>query len=239
MSMLAQAVCCVYRDGFSIIPMGDDKKPLVKWKEYQDRKPTFEEIAAWPPTCNLAIVTGAVSGLVVVDCESREDAEWFYRSRGKSPCVVQTRRGFHLYFRHPGQPVKNAQRVENRYDVRGDGGYVLAPPSKFEGGEYTWKLPFLGHKLLPVFDMAWRPVHQTEESVERAISDGVAYISTIRAVAGQRGHDDTWRAACALHDSGLRECEALLALLEWNRSNAEPPWSEKEILHKIKSAYGN
>jgi len=219
--------------------MGMDKKPLIKWKEYQDRKPTFEEIASWPEGCNLAIVTGAVSGIVVVDCESREDAEWFYRSRGKSPCVVQTKRGFHLYFRHPGQPVKNAQRVEDRYDVRGDGGYVLAPPSKHDEGAYTWKLPFMGHKLLPVFDMTWRPVHKTEDSVEREISDGMAYISTIRAVAGQRGHDDTWRAANALKDSGLRECEALLCLLEWNRTNAEPPWGDKEILHKIKSAYGN
>lgn len=546
--MLAEAVCYVFRDGFSVIPMGQDKKPLIKWKEYQDRKPTFEEIVAWPDTCNLAIITGAISSIVVVDCESREDAEWFYRNRGKTPCVVQTRRGFHLYFRHPGQPVKNAQRVEDRYDVRGDGGYCftaghrlavrpkqkqysnsksvpienlkvgdkvltyneqtgeieskpiiktmnrlvdetvfikfgtrqsvlqctpehpiyttngwkdagnivagdelfhvgraslslgkgghkfqrgvqssthkqggleyqrsykqripshipgkksgyekfleslavadglpisftgdgsliishgelhlhpdfvvdgkkkvievhvpfhltpkktgekqvlrnstpsqrvamyadagweclyldatewnafdentlsvvddvrkrvrefsgngkevkfvqrahgqvevfnievegnhnyficgisggkedwylahncMAPPSLHDEGAYAWKLPFMGHNLLPVFDMAWRPMHQTEESVERAISDGVAYISTIRAVAGQRGHDDTWRAANALKDSGLRECEALLCLLEWNKTHAIPSWSEKEILHKIKSAYGN
>ena len=237
-NILAAAVCYVYRDGFSVIPMGQDKKPLVKWKEYQERKPTFAEIAAWPGDCNLAIVTGAISGIVVVDCESREDAEWFYRQRGKSPCVVQTKRGFHLYFRHPGQPVKNAQRVEDRYDVRGDGGYVLAPPSKHSEGIYTWKLPFMGRDLLPVFDMSWRPVPDVEESVERKISDGVAYISKITANEGERDAQ-SWRAVNALKDSGLRECEAMLCLLEWNKTNCFPPRTEKEILHKIKSAYGN
>lgn len=43
--------------------------------------------------------------------------------------------GYHFYFRHPGQHTPNsAGTVAEGVDVRGDGGYVLAPPS--EG--YTW-----------------------------------------------------------------------------------------------------
>ena len=30
--------------GFSVIPVGQDKKPLIKWEEFQRRKPTEEEI---------------------------------------------------------------------------------------------------------------------------------------------------------------------------------------------------
>jgi hypothetical protein len=135
--------------------------------------------------------------------------------------------------------VKNGVKIEGRYDVRGDGGYVLAPPSVFEGGHYKWtgKYPFRVEDL-PVFDMAWRPeTYVDDQRSDKKITDGVAYISKIHAVAGQRGQDSTFQAACSLKDSGLDQAEALLALLEWNRTNAEPPWSEKELLHKIRSAY--
>ena len=49
--------------------------------------------------------------------------------------VVETPRGVHLYFRHPGTHVGNRTRVKDetakpRYDIRGDGGYVVAPPSE-------------------------------------------------------------------------------------------------------------
>jgi hypothetical protein len=56
------------------------------------------------------------------------------------------------------------------------------------------------------------------------------------AVSGQRGHDATFYVACLLvHGFALSEADALMLLLEWNRS-CVPPWSEAELIHKIKSA---
>lgn len=233
---LAYALLYTERFGLSVIPMSRDKRPLVKWLEYQDRRPTVKELLAWPKE-SLAIVTGAVSNLVVVDCESREDAQWFWKERGTSPVVVQTRRGYHLYFRHPGQPVKNGQRIEEKYDVRGDGGYVLAPPSLHRAGAYRWIRPMVATAGLPVFRPEWRPETRSAESYERVIHDGTAYIAKIRAVSGSGGHNDTYRAACALRAAGLRESEALVTLQAWNRTNAEPPWSDKDLLHKIREAF--
>ena len=238
---VAAASLYVEKYGLSVIPMGSNKKPLIKWLELQRRRPSLDELLGWPKE-NLAIVTGAISNLVVVDCESREDAEWFYRERGKSPVVVKTRRGFHFYFRHPGQPVANAQKVgarngmQHTYDVRGDGGYVLAPPSLHSEGAYAWRQSLVATSELPPFDTAWRP-ESTYPSHDREIRDAVAYIQSIRAVAGSGGHNDTFRAAMVLRDSGLSEAEALMALQEWNRTNADPPWSDRELLHKIRSAY--
>lgn len=231
--------------GFAVIPMGADKKPLVKWKEYQEALPTVEQLRAWDqtfPEKNLAILTGAVSHIVVVDCESREDAEWFFLQMGPSPSVVQTRRGFHLYFRHTGRRVKNGQRIHGRYDVRGDGGYVLAPPSRHSEGRYRWaeKCPLRRMCDLPPFRAEWRPetVHRAHPGDNgRLIADGTAYIQKIVAVSGQGGHNATYRAALALRDAGMRESAALLALQEWNRTNANPPWSDRELLHKIHEAY--
>jgi len=225
--------------GLSVIPMGDNKRPLVKWMKYQEFRPRMSDISTWMNVFSaverLAIVTGKVSNIVVVDCESREDAEWFWRTKGETSVVVETRRGFHFYFRHPGCTVRNAQRVFGRYDVRGDGGYVLAPPSLHKSGRYKWVKPLVTTAELPVFDLAWRP--DNEASPDKKYIDGARYVSAIRAVSGQGGHSDTFRACCVLRDSGFSEGECLLGMQEWNATNAEPPWSDRELLHKVRSAY--
>lgn len=78
-----------------------------------------------------------------------------------------------------------------------------------------------------------RDFHSTDAVVERARK----YISKIPgAVAGQRGHDATFHVACVLAlDFELDESSALGLLSEWNAS-CDPPWSERELLHKVQSA---
>ncbi len=53
--------------------------------------------------------------------------------------------GLHLYFAHPGRTVRNSVgALGPGVDVRGDGGYVIAPPSRHaSGGTYRWKGPLL------------------------------------------------------------------------------------------------
>ena len=56
------------------------------------------------------------------------------------------------------------------------------------------------------------------------------------AISGQHGHDATFSVACALvHGFALGESDALNILLEYN-GRCSPPWSEKELRHKLKSA---
>lgn len=222
-----------FAHNLSLVPIcaGDSKKPCVKWLEFQSRWPTIDDILSWPKE-NLAVVTGSISNLCIVDCESREDAEWFYRTKGQSPVIVKTTRGFHFYFRWPGQRVMNAQKVEGRYDVRGDSGFALLPPS----ANRSWVKPLIPTSELPVFNMAWRP-ETTPGRPPGLVSDAVAYIAKITATSGSGGSNDTYRAACILQESGLNQGEALLALQEWNRTNASPPWSDRELLHKINQAF--
>lgn len=223
--------------GLSVLPMGRNKKPARKWKPYQTRIATHVEISSWEAP-NVAIVTGSISGVVVVDCDTIENARWFWRNRGKTTVWVRTRRGVHLYFRHPGQPVRNAAPVYDdigvaRYDVRGDGGYVMAPPSVVSGHVYRWGAHDWGR--LPRFRMEWRP--ETHNGISKEYTDGRKYIDKIVAVSGQGGHNDTWRAVRTLRDAGMAESEALAAMVEWNQTNAQPPWSVQELLHKVRGAY--
>jgi putative DNA primase/helicase len=86
------------------------------------------------PNANIGIATGAVSGIIVLDVDG-EDGEAslaaLEREHGPLPetPTVLTGKGRHLYFAHPGVPVPNRVRVALGLDVRGDGGYVVAPPS--------------------------------------------------------------------------------------------------------------
>jgi KaiC/GvpD/RAD55 family RecA-like ATPase len=64
-----------------------------------------------------------------------------------------------------------------------------------------------------------------------------AYIAKMDpAVSGNGGHDQTFRVACVLKMGfAIDDGEALQLLREWN-ANCQPPWSERELAHKIKSA---
>ena len=226
----------------SIMPVNDDKRPTRQWTEYRSRFATSDDVAEWG-ACNLAIVTGTLSGVIVVDCESREDAEWFLRNRATTPTMVQSRRGYHLYFKVPeGSEIPNAARVKDeagrsRYDVRGSGGYIVAPPSASSGWKYQ---TVVGHGFgrdLPAFDPAWIPEPSVSAWPTTQYTDVIAYISKIRAVSGNGGHDKTWEVANILKESGMDKAEAMASLAEWNQTNADPPWPVKDLLHKIQDAY--
>jgi hypothetical protein len=62
-------------------------------------------------------------------------------------------------------------------------------------------------------------------------------IRRIHANAGEGGHNATFRAACNLRAAGLSEDEALRVLSDWNETNASPPWSAADLIHKIRSAF--
>ena len=164
--MLNHAIA-LWRRGLSIIPIPppdgrhDGKTPAMPWREYQTRLPTEAEIREWfssDPAANVAVVTGAISDVVVVDADSPEAARWCTRRLPYTPWQVKTARGPHLYYRHPGVRVANRARIETNdgrlaIDVRGDSGFVIAPPSRHASGiRYAqagdWSVP---RSELPVF----------------------------------------------------------------------------------------
>jgi hypothetical protein len=145
MNNLKDALKYLKHYGFSVIPTGKDKKPLIKWEEYQKRKPTEAEIGEWfknSPEANVGIVTGDISGICVVDVDSKEAAEEIIKylpDTIECPTVQTPRGGHHLYFRSAGLPSKNG--VLQHIDFKANGGYVLAPPSQNGHGKaYEWTI---------------------------------------------------------------------------------------------------
>ena len=115
------------------------------WTDYQRRQPNDTEIAEWIrrwPGCNVGIVTGAISGIIVLDVDGTQGETELARLGDVPPTpTVRTGNGRHLYFRHPGGTVSNFAGKRPGLDLRGDGGCVVAPPSVHRNGAtYRWEI---------------------------------------------------------------------------------------------------
>jgi hypothetical protein len=105
------------------------------------------QIEAWWrkwPDANIGIATGAVSGIVVFDIDGatgRATLQRLVEEHGQMPrtAIVKTGRGWHLYFAMPCPCAPIPCSTGDGLDVRGDGGYVVAPPSRHASGHvYRW-----------------------------------------------------------------------------------------------------
>lgn len=81
------------------------------------------------------------------------------------------------------------------------------------------------------------PVRGDFNSTGAVVERARKYLATMPpAVSGSRGHDVTFRTACVLVQGFLLDRgDALGLLAEWNQG-CQPPWSERELDHKIDSA---
>jgi hypothetical protein len=121
----------------------------------KDATNNADQLRAWyeaNPLVNWGLATGAVSGLFVIDLDVKENANGlnsldnFERKHSggvpfPTTTVVDTGSGGrHLYFEHPGGVVQNRVNWLPGVDVRGDGGYVIIPPSTHLSGQrYVWR----------------------------------------------------------------------------------------------------
>lgn len=119
---------------------------------HNDASVDAETIRAWWtrwPSANVGIRTGGLSGIVVVDIDPRHGGDYALAELedqcGPLPDTVESMTGGggkHLLFQHPGEYVASRpDALGSGIDVRGDGGYIVAPPSIHPSGEaYHWEL---------------------------------------------------------------------------------------------------
>ena len=117
------------------------KHPRVK-RGFKDATTDHTQIESWWkrwPDANVAIATGAVSGLLVLDIDGLAGLAKLKALIAENELlprtlVVKTARGFHIWLRMPDNGKSIPSRTFNGLDVRGDGGYVVAPPSVHASG---------------------------------------------------------------------------------------------------------
>jgi hypothetical protein len=149
------------RSGYSVLPArGKAPDLLGEWKSKQKRRATEEDIRGWfkkfPPTTpdmRIGLVTGKVSGGIwVLDIDDEAALEWA-RSCPDVPETtwrVKSPGGWHWYYRYPkagkrheptGADVMDVKSTGIKVDLRGEGGFIVCPPSRNgEGVPYEWEI---------------------------------------------------------------------------------------------------
>ena len=155
LSPIGKAACYYCDLGWSVIPLAPRSKVPMKGSGVGEECDDWRSVCwYWSnnPDCNVGIVTGSPSGgLVVIDVDQDETAckygaeslfDW-EQANGKLPetaCATTGSGGTHYYYRTPTS-IKSAVNRTLCIDRRGEGGYVVAPPSVHpDGSLYEWDL---------------------------------------------------------------------------------------------------
>ena len=220
--------------GFSVIPVKGKRCLLPSWSEYQKRKPTKEEIENWffelNPT-GIAIITGKISGIVVLDVENGADISGV--NIPKTPTVKTGGGGQHYYFKYPKNTgLHNAIRFREKMDFKTDGGYVIAPPSQHKSGiRYQWLNHFKRTELVTIpswliKDVGRRQAWQSKdwEQIIEGVPEGERTISAVSLIGKLLRHlpIEEWN-------------NVVKPIMEaWNERN-KPPLSKKELIQSLGS----
>jgi hypothetical protein len=164
--------------GVPIFPVRPKRKEPATQNGVLDATTDLARIEAWweaMPEANIGIATGRASNLLVLDVDRHGGrdgdaalAALEARHGALPPTVtVATGCGRHLYFRIGAYAVQNSTgKLGEGLDIRADGGYVLAPPSRHPSGQsYAWigaqevaaAPPWLVKRLLPKANGKGRP----------------------------------------------------------------------------------
>lgn len=235
------------RRGWSAIPIRPhDKRPAIRWLEFQQRLATEDEVKGWFqrwPDGNVGVVTGVISGLVVLDIDPRHGGDTSFvkliQKHGPLPHTIEARTGGggrHVYFAHPGGIIRNRVGLVPGIDLRGDGGCMVAPPSIHASGmAYSW-LPGQDPQTAALAPMPSWLLHEAT-GVHQSPGHGLDYWRNLLKEGVAEGERNNTIASLTGHLlwHGVDPDVAQELLLCWNRIRCQPPLSDEEVIRTVDS----
>lgn len=233
-SLLARALA--YTDlGWAVFPLAPNTKiPFKGSKGFADASKNPEVIKGWwaaNPDANIGVATGAVSGIVVVDVDVKNGSkgiESFSKLSGMSPTLraltpsvgANGEHGWHDYY-IPLGPIRCRTGILPGIDIRGDGGYIVAPGSKIDSKAYEWVDPEAHLSNLPaaIIALISNPPggnHSCAAPAADSIAKGCRN-SQLLSLAG------------SMRKRGLKADEIAAALKTINNNRCVPPLPESEV----------
>lgn len=190
------------------------------------------------PKANIAVQTGPNSGLVVVDADGQEGLLTL-QDKGV-PATVRARTGRsdggeHHFFQYPGETIlsKRILDLKSGVDTRGDGGYVILPPSNhWSGNRYEWiTAPGTGTRFADL--PKWVLDAAGEKSKKKKIDDDEDYDDDNTSDAPEKVTEARniflTQKAGHFRRHGLGEEALLFALTELNQNLCDPPLEHEEV----------
>jgi hypothetical protein len=236
-SSLHNAALELARRGVAVFPCQPKGKTPACQRGVHDATKDATRINSWWRACpelNIGIATGAISGFFVVDIDG-EDGEAslcaLEAKRGALPPTVEviTGNGRQCYFRIGGHGAigNTAGTIGAGIDTRGDGGYVLAPPSVHPSGRaYAWSVdsaaefaeaPDWIHELIGAHAPGQgKPLEHWHSVLTQKIANGTRN-TTLASIAGK----------LLFHDVNIALIYDLLCCV--NEARCHTPLSEAEV----------
>lgn len=233
--------------GWSVIPIRRaEKAPLIRWQEFQQRRAGEKEIGQWFerwPDANIGVVTGTISGIVVLDIDPRHGGDasltaW-QMGQGALPVTVEGVTGGggrHVYFSFGDIAMRSMVAVAKGIDVRAEGGMVVAPPSRHPSGKlYRWRTGRSPDAVAVAPLPNWlkstflRRTHRQGHDLSHwrdLVRDGVKEGERNSTIASLSGH---------LLWHGVDPHVVLELLLSWNRQRCSPPLDDDEVARVVTS----
>lgn len=239
---LGAAALYYAEQGWPVFPLAvREKIPLLRGGNGVKAATTdADQIIRWwtdHPDANIGLATGGPTGLYVVDVDG-EDGEAALARYGALPLVPEstTGKGRHLLFTLP-HGRNTAGKLGPKIDTRGEGGYIVAPPSIHpDGRRYAWKVP--PHKAIP------QPLPAAMEDALASVAGSIVPTDGARGSAvevvlhgvteGGRNQALTEYVGRLLA-KGLRELEVLELARGVNATKFAPPLPPAEVEAVVRS----
>lgn len=230
--------------GFAVFPLYPKDKFPIYSGGFKIATTNPKQIGAWwrkTPNANIGIATGQASGgLIIIDLDVDDEKgingfetmrDW-ERTHGELPDTSNTitgRGGYHLLFK-ANAPIKNRVGVLPGVDVRGDGGYIVAPPSIHPNGRsYEWEQSIDEFGIAPVNDVVMAFISSGD-----AGTDG-EFIVPDTIPAGER-NNTLFKMACSLQSKRYSDNSIRILIESENQNRCVPPLPDDEIEKILESA---
>ncbi len=230
--------------GIAVFPIIEKTKKPYTPNGCKDAKTDLRAIRFWWkkwPDANIAIATGSASGgLVVIDIDLKDEVngykaleEW-QKENGQFPETARAlsgNKGMHLYF-WVDRKIGNRAGILPGVDVRGEGGYIIAPPSIHPNGNpYTWiedpeKVPIAKADDV-VYKFLEMRNHETKLDANGMPTKNFV-IPQEKISAGSR-NDTIFRFASSLQSQGLADSVIRSSVHALNDAQCQPPLEKHEV----------
>lgn len=243
-SCLDAAIKYATKYGWAVFPIRPETKRPYTPHGCKDAKKDVGAIRAWWkrfPDAAVGVATGSASQLIVIDEDIDDDkgvdgyhsVTIWEKENGELPETVRAitgRGGSHLYYHYTGSDIGNRAGILEGVDVRGEGGYVIAPPSLHpNGSNYEWEYDPEDIAIAEVDDTVRTFLKTGKES------NGERFKMPARIESGQR-NDTLYRMACSLQAQGLPDSAIWSSLEETNKTACDVPLEDTELQLIYKSA---
>ncbi len=239
MTEFGDAACSYAERGWAVLPLKRKNKiPAIKGgcRKADD---DVAQVRAWwgqRPNDNVGIATGSASqGLVVIDLDVDPDKgedgyetlrDW-EREHGELPETVTAitgRGGYHLYYQ-TNTPIANSVNSDLGVDVRGDGGFVVAPPSVHPNGKrYEWENHPDDHAVAEADDNVYAFIRHVQGEKRKGgkfrLPDSIS--------SGAR-NDTLFKYASSLQAKGYDDVYISMALAKVNEERCRPPLPKGDV----------